>query len=165
MRYLLDELSSQESSHHDALCPIQREASRSFNGDHILTSPVAIGEVRELFGSVGREFQRLRLDIEQGKLAPFQNQLQAHGHCSHIHNISSVTYPAAFSTPQPRSDLRTEAQPLTSSQLWQPLQHINNTSSQPIPSRNTGRPTPPIPDAVIPNIPHGPNAWREGILF
>ena len=74
MRYLLDELSSQETSHHDALAPIQREASKSFNGDHILTAPATTGEVRHLFESVERQFDKLRFDIENGKLFPSQLQ-------------------------------------------------------------------------------------------
>jgi len=48
IRYLLDELTRYEKNHRDALCPIPREAERSFNGDHILTAPVTAAETRDV---------------------------------------------------------------------------------------------------------------------
>lgn len=52
IRYLLDELTRYEKNHRDALCPIPREADKSFNGDHVLTAPVtaAAGRFRHAVG-------------------------------------------------------------------------------------------------------------------
>ncbi|KAK7696317.1 hypothetical protein QCA50_000971 [Cerrena zonata] len=161
MRYLLDELSSQESSHHDALCPIQREASQSFNGDHILTSPVTIGEIRELFGSVGREFQRLHLDIEQGKLAPFPSQFRFYAPGTSLVGPSTVAA-SPFPTPPAFIPNVNPTQSLLDEPLRQPL-HLTNMLRLQKQDKNTSRKTPSVPEAVIPNLSHGPEAWREVI--
>ncbi|KAJ7442897.1 hypothetical protein B0H11DRAFT_1932093 [Mycena galericulata] len=46
MRYLMDSLQSYETGHSNALCPIPREADKSFMGDHLLLKPVDTGEFR-----------------------------------------------------------------------------------------------------------------------
>ncbi|KAJ7827711.1 hypothetical protein B0H13DRAFT_2373687 [Mycena leptocephala] len=46
MRYLMDSLQTYETRHSNALCPIPREADKSFMGDHLLLKPVDTGEFR-----------------------------------------------------------------------------------------------------------------------
>jgi hypothetical protein len=57
IRYLVDTLASCESDHSDALCPIQREANRSFNSDHVLTAPTTAAEMQEFKKSMNAQFQ------------------------------------------------------------------------------------------------------------
>lgn len=52
MKYLVDSLQSYESSHSDALCPVQREADKSFMGDHKLLEPLTINEFRTISSSI-----------------------------------------------------------------------------------------------------------------
>ncbi|KAG0703097.1 hypothetical protein DFH29DRAFT_998725 [Suillus ampliporus] len=49
----------------DALCPIPREADKSFNGDHILTAPVTAAETWELKMSFDRELNWLSDKVEE----------------------------------------------------------------------------------------------------
>ena len=52
MKYLVDSLQSYESGHSDALCPVQREADKSFMGDHKLFEPVTVNEFRTISSSI-----------------------------------------------------------------------------------------------------------------
>ena len=149
MRYLLDELSSQETSHHDALSPIQKEASKSFNGDHLLTSPATSGEVRHLFESVERQVDKLRFDIENGKLFP-----------SHLIPAPSLPPSSTTQLSQPPVISATSAPPTSHNQV--------PTTITLLPPCNTSKPksnrsVPPFPNATIPNIKPGRDAWREAI--
>ncbi|KAG1727584.1 uncharacterized protein EDB91DRAFT_1253846 [Suillus paluster] len=49
----------------DALCPIPREADKSFNGDHILTAPVTAAETQELKMSFNHELNRLSDKVKE----------------------------------------------------------------------------------------------------
>ena len=51
IRYLLDELYSYEEDHSDALCPIDREASRSHAGEAVEQRPMTTAEGREMFAA------------------------------------------------------------------------------------------------------------------
>lgn len=52
MKYLVDSLQSYETSHSDALCPVQREAEKSFMGEHKLFEPLTVNEFRTISSSI-----------------------------------------------------------------------------------------------------------------
>ena len=157
MRYLLDDLSSQESSHHDALCPTQREASKSFNGDHVLKAPVTTGEVRQLFQAVEREFHKLRLEIRHGNhILPQPLPDSNVPFSTHLHPPATASQP---SLPAPASSHMPSNHPLPSAlQYLPPNQHTALRKNL-----KQNRSVPPITNVIIPNIPRGPDAWRIAV--
>ena len=118
-----------------------------------MSSPSA-EELREFFSGIHREFEKLRMEIEQGKLSP-------HCNCSHPHGCSSSPPPNGFPNPSllPPSTQESSNQ---SPPSIPPPQPINTTPSHTCSSRQN-RPPPRFPQAVISKLKPGPNAWREAI--
>ncbi|TCD60050.1 hypothetical protein EIP91_010837, partial [Steccherinum ochraceum] len=58
IRYLLDELTTYEKDHADALSPLQRDVVKSFNGDHQRMAPASSEEVRLLVLTVQRQYEK-----------------------------------------------------------------------------------------------------------
>ena len=52
MKYLVDSLQSYETSHSDALCPVQWEAEKSFMGKHKLFEPLTVNEFHMISSSI-----------------------------------------------------------------------------------------------------------------
>ncbi|KAG1895005.1 uncharacterized protein F5891DRAFT_984589 [Suillus fuscotomentosus] len=170
IRYLLDELTRYEKNHCDALCPIPREAERSFNGDHILTAPVTAAETRELKMSFDHQ-----LDSLSGKVGAVLDKLAlasvSPSCCSSLSPSPSLEIPSSR-TPSPANSLsipplsatpssqsnRVEVAgpPLASSLPAIPPAHARNTHG------GAGKAA-PIPGVGIPDLPRGPDAWRAAV--
>lgn len=61
MRYLMDSLQSYETGHGDALCPIPKEAEKSFMGEHLLVKPVVTEEFRLVTSQILKKIGDLSL--------------------------------------------------------------------------------------------------------
>jgi hypothetical protein len=144
VKYLVDSLQSYENGHGDALCPIQREADRSFCGDHVLTSPVTAQEVREYAASTERKISTMidtittivKTGLDDGR-----------------HSRVPIR--------EPRTSLRCDTQ------HFDVAQPLDNNCHVPSTSQITDICTPPrplpLPSVRIPNLPRGPGAWKEAV--
>ena len=171
IRYLLDELTTYEKSHDNALCPIPDEVDQSFNGDHVLTQPPKASELRECVDHMNRQYEELKEQNLQ-----LSKQLMA--------AISLLTSGIHISGPSPSSIPQTSASTSTSQTLLTPtpppphapIQVPTSTPqippSQPLtwsafysPNNSNGHGTlgPSIPEAKIPNLPRGSSGWKEAI--
>ncbi|KAH9948145.1 hypothetical protein B0H21DRAFT_848678 [Amylocystis lapponica] len=154
IRYLVDELHAYENTHSDALHPLQREANVSFNGDHILTSPVTAAELREFKTSLDRKIDGLA--VEAAKLV-----------LTGLGSIAAGT--TASVTPHsglPNSIVAVSSQPTTygspgPSRQAQAIQNMR--SGQTATTQGPRRAVPAIRGAVIPNLPRGASAWHEAV--
>ncbi|KAG1901248.1 uncharacterized protein F5891DRAFT_1144993 [Suillus fuscotomentosus] len=63
IRYLLDELSTYENDHSDALCPTQREADASLLGEHLLVKSVCIQDLQSMHECISADVAGLRSDL------------------------------------------------------------------------------------------------------
>ena len=128
-------------------------------------SPATTGEVRCLFESVERQFDKLRFDIENGKLIP--PQLHA------LFLQPTLSLPSITITPGSSqllssglSQIPTVSAACTHSGSVNnnPLVVNSQTTHQLSPPRSKNkRSAPPFPHATIPNIKPGRDAWREAV--
>ena len=144
VKYLVDSLQSYENGHGDALCPIQREADRSFCGDHVLTNPVTALEVREYAASTDRKISTM-IDA----ITTIVKTSLGNGRHSQIpiHN--------------PSTSLRFDVQ------HFDVTRPSDGSCDVPSTSKTTNICTPPrplpLPSLHIPNISRGPGAWKEAV--
>ncbi|KAG1779265.1 hypothetical protein EV702DRAFT_966351 [Suillus placidus] len=168
IHYLLDELTRYEKNHRDALCPIPCQAERSFNGDHILTAPVTAAETRELKMSFDRQ-----LDSLSGKVGAVLDKLAlasvSPSCCSSLSPAPSLTIPSSR-TPSPANGLSIPPSVSTTPGLQpNPVEVAEPPLASLLPAvppahaRNTRGKAAPIPGVGIPDLPHGPDAWRTAI--
>ncbi|KAG0692192.1 hypothetical protein DFH29DRAFT_818041 [Suillus ampliporus] len=182
IHYLLDELTRYEKNHRDALCPIPREANRSFNGDHILMAPVTAAETRELKMAFDRQ-----LDFLSGKVEAVLDKLTVSTSVSpsppssltllpsqslspSLHQYATTLTPLSVN-PLVHSPLDGTGPPLLSS--TPPSTHLPVTSPSlpPIPpiapsnckQRATAGKAAPLPRIGIPDLPRSPDAWHAAI--
>jgi hypothetical protein len=137
----VDSLQSYESGHGDALCPIQREAERSFCGDHTLTNSVTALEVREFAASTDRKISTLMDTI-------------------------SIMMQKARSDNSRNSPIQPGTRhldiPLDTQHVRPPLHHAHTKHPSTLISITPAKPL-PLPNVHIPNIRRGPESWKEAI--
>ncbi|KAJ6497259.1 hypothetical protein DFH09DRAFT_945625 [Mycena vulgaris] len=154
MKYLLDSLQSYETSHGDALCPVPREADKSFMGDHLRVAPVATEEFRTVTS-------RIMTRIEEMSLNPTC--------CSHSsRNTKSVTPPSQSGPVQALPTTPGTDPTANTSQLQrggQPIQppRDESTASPTVPTIPMSQRKSIIPGVVIPDLKKGDLAWREAV--
>lgn len=156
IRYLVDTLASYENDHSDALCPIQREADRSFNGDHTLVAPTTTAETREFKKSVDAQFQAV-----VAILTLFLTHSMGDST-----STPSTTFPHALAAaPASRVLSGPPAAPYTSSSS----QHPPAIPTPPVCRQLEHECSTRAPQAIpilglrIPNLPQGPEAWRVAV--
>jgi hypothetical protein len=150
MKYLFNSLQSYESGHSDALCPIQDEPDKSFMGDHKVLQ-LATNEDLHVFSSTLFDMLKSMLSNQamHGGVPPITAQ-----HPSPP-ALLGVAEPAALTA--------------ASGHAVAPFASVSNTheaaTSQPSASKQkpSQRRLAPIPGAVIPDIPRGPNAWKVAV--
>ncbi|KII93126.1 hypothetical protein PLICRDRAFT_70704, partial [Plicaturopsis crispa FD-325 SS-3] len=156
IKYLLDELTHYENDHSDALCPIQSEMDKSFNGDHVLIAPATVAETRELAARMDRKFETVIKAIQQ--IGINDAPVFSFPHAVPRPTLSHITGPPSVPG-HSRSEAHIVAygrQSLQSPNLaigMQPPTHI---------ARKDNRPAPPA-GLSIPTLCRGPNAWREAV--
>ena len=156
IRYLVDTLASYENNHGDALCPIQREADKSFNGDHMLVAPTTAAETREFKKSVDAQFQSVVAIITL-----FLTHVVTRNPTADPTAIYAPALPAAQSAPQTPAG---HAPPTFTSNTLHPPMTIPQTAQQTIIAPSIKAPKAvPIPGLRIPNLPQGPDAWRTAV--
>ena len=154
MKYLFNSLQSYESGHGDALCPIQDKPDKSFMGDHKSLKLVTNEDLRLFSSSL---FDTLKIMLgSQPIMHPFMGtsmslaaqhpSLTLLGASEPAPIITSGHHVTSPATPSPTSssDMNPNQPPLTKQRLSQ--QHMA-----------------PVPGAMIPDIPQGPNAWKVAI--
>jgi hypothetical protein len=158
IRYLVDTLASYESDHSDALCPIQREADRSFNGDHVLAAPTTAAETRELKKSIDAQFQSV-VTI----MTLFITQAMTGGAAAMTPTAAFPnTLAAAQSAPRGLSGPPTPT--FSSNHSQPPAIALPPIPRQTEPQHATQVPQAmPIPGLRIPNLPQGKDAWRVAV--
>ena len=186
IRYLLDELTTYEKSHDNALCPIQDEVDQSLNGDHVLTQPPKTSELRECVSHMNRQYDELKeQNLQLGRqLASMLSLMTSNMHISPVYPTPS-TQQAALSQMHPiplptpatshshvSNQFFTSTSPIshtfgqipTPTPLSLPAQPLVWSAIYPSPSHNGfGTLGPSIPKAKIPNLPRGPSGWKEAI--
>lgn len=63
IKYLLDELTTYETDHSDALSPLQRDVVKSFNGDHERLAPASSEELRLLVLTIERHYEKTQTSL------------------------------------------------------------------------------------------------------
>ncbi|KAG1805102.1 uncharacterized protein HD556DRAFT_1437265 [Suillus plorans] len=173
IRYLLDELTRYEKNHRDALCPIPREAERSFNGDHILTAPVTAAKTRELKMSFDRQ-----LDSLSGKVRAVLDKLAlasvSPSCCSSLSPPPSLTIPLSriptLITPSSQAPSSANSTPPLPTTPSLQSNRVEVTEPPPAclmpvvpPAHSGAAKAAPIPGVGIPDLPRGPDAWRAAV--
>jgi len=154
----VDTLASYESNHSDALCPIQREAIRSFNGDHVLTAPTTAAETREFKKSMDAQFQSvvaiMTLFLTQAVTGGAANMTPA----AVFPQARTPAQSAAHNLPRP------SAVPFSSNRSQPPAIPLPPVSRQTEPHHAAqASQAMPIPGLRIPNLPQGKDAWRMAV--
>ncbi|KAG1906357.1 uncharacterized protein F5891DRAFT_1138182 [Suillus fuscotomentosus] len=100
IRYLLDELSTYENDHSDALCPTQREADASLLGEHLLVKPVCIQDLQSMHECISADVAGLRSDLRtlaatlyNGQLTNLPNSRSSTGMCNAPHSSTLLSNP------------------------------------------------------------------------
>ncbi|KAJ6579194.1 hypothetical protein DFH09DRAFT_913466 [Mycena vulgaris] len=148
MRYLMDSLQSYETGHSNALCPIPREADKSFMGDHRLTQPVATEEFRLVMSQLHKRVSEIK----------FGNINAQYGSEAGTERLRSYTNPGAAS-PNPPPSLQSDP----SIRLAVNTVHTARdatTSNAPIP---VAKRVELIPGVFIPDLKKGDLAWRDAV--
>lgn len=162
----MDSLQSYESGHGDALCPIAKEAEKSFMGDHLRVGPVSTEEYRR------------RQDIIDEKMAAL---LQAITLSSSTDSCQHIIQPLQFQSttrqdgPQINGSIASLVE-VHSNRASAASPHTANSFPAIITSHGTptnrdqrilprsASPKPvPIPGISISDLGHGPTAWRKAI--
>ena len=166
IRYLLDELTTYEKSHDNALCPIPDEADQSFNGDHVLTQPPKANELRECVNHMNRQYEELKeQNVQLSKQLAAAISLMTSGlHISQPHATSIVsleTHPSTVPS-LPNTSIQVPAL-IPLAPPVQPLSWSAFYSAAPGGSNGHGTLGPSIPEAKIPNLPRGARGWKVAI--
>lgn len=156
IKYLVDSLQSYESGHGDALCPISKEAEKSFMGDHLRVGPVSTEEYRR------------RQDLVDEKMAAIFQAISLNITSTHRSRIPQVGI--GITETELQSTVRDNLEILS-----MPPHTFDTTSENsaefestvPLPAaspRSTALPKPvPIPGVSISDLGHGSTAWRTAI--
>ncbi|KAJ7083872.1 hypothetical protein C8R44DRAFT_651755 [Mycena epipterygia] len=154
MKYLLDSLQSYETGHGDALCPVPREADKSFMGEHLLVKPVATGEFRSVAAEIITQLGKINLNPSTCTT------------CSHTPRLGDSNCPTAnsqsgASAASVRSSTPTPMLPV----------HVGGVPQH----REPDEPLPPnsipllsdrvviIPGVFIPDLKKGDDAWLHAV--
>lgn len=153
MKYLFNSLQSYESGHSDALCPIQDEPDKSFMGDHKVLQPATNEDLRVFSSAL---FDTLKSML--GSQAPHGGALYITAPHPSPTTLLGVAEPAIVAS----------GHPVTPPSALASVSSTNDahaTTSQPSASKQklSQRRLAPIPGAVIPDIPRGPNAWKVAV--
>lgn len=160
IKYLVDSLQSYESGHGDALCPIAKEAEKSFMGDHLRVGPVSTEEYRR------------RQEIIDEKMAALLQAITLNATNSYQHVIRALqsTADTGLDGPQTRRQITPEGPPgqasgpHTSDHEVTPPALFPTQSQQLATTASPATPKPiPIPGVSISDLGHSPSAWRKAI--
>ncbi|KAJ7149831.1 hypothetical protein C8R43DRAFT_1088159 [Mycena crocata] len=144
MRYLMDSLQSYETGHGDALCPIPKEADKSFMGEHLLVKPVAAEEFRLVTTQLLTAVRDINLGNRSG---------------NHVQPVQPTGSFCAIQNPIPRSAAQSHSNTLpVNSSTSQP--NNSDAATQQIPLANQIR---IIPGVFIPDLKKGPTAWLDAV--
>lgn len=159
MRYLMDSLSSYESGHSDALCPISSERDTSFLGESALVRPVTVNEFRVFADNMMKREQTT--SCNHAVVALLQSLSVGLNH-----------QPQTTTTPTGTTQISTTAPSHSHTQL-------ENQPTHPRPGPSSSTPftlkaqanipdapkstSPPIPGVYIPDLAHGNLAWKSAI--
>lgn len=147
MKYLFNSLQSYESGHSDALCPIQDEPDKSFMGDHKVLQP-ATNEDLHVFSSTLFDTLKSMLgnQVIHGGAPPITTQHPSPAALVGVAEpAAALGHPVTVAPPTPFASVSSTSQP--SARKQKPSQQR----------------LAPIPGAVIPDIPQGPNAWKVAV--
>jgi len=183
MKYLFDSLQNYESSHSDALCPIQDEPDQSFMGDQKALQPLTNHEFRHFSTSIFDTMNSLKTTLElamQGGIS-----LTGTGNTPPIiwqhPNLSPGTpvHPGSSSGGAAWPVMATDSAPpsqLLASAILAASGSNNGHTLNPFPvpsssvsthrmrqSKSSQQRLAPLPGAVIPDIPRGPTAWKIAV--
>ncbi|KAJ7151417.1 hypothetical protein C8R43DRAFT_1087984 [Mycena crocata] len=161
MRYLMDSLQSYETGHGDALCPIPKEADKSFMGDHLLVKPV----VTEEFRMISSKLLTAIADISLGNRAVGGNStsITPTVFSSIAATSSSQTAPSQEAALVPYVSLAIKTTPTDlsfSSFLSSATNPAASVTSPPVPLSEQVK---LIPGVFIPDLAKGDFAWREAL--
>lgn len=190
MRYLLDSVQNEESSHSNALCPIQQEADGSLAGEHKLSRPLTTEEFRaELHAfhmtikkditdtissitATGTIAASLPLDINGlpipavPALPVYINNQQRPYQWLHQYDVRPSAADPTFVQTHPLTNMSN--MPPAPRQILPRLPAVPDQHSRPpttggAPSKQQHRAVPPIPDLRIDDLGKGPNAWLRAV--
>lgn len=180
MKYLFDSLQSYESSHSDALCPIRDEPDQSFMGDQKALQPLTNHEFRHFSASIFDSVSSLKTT-----LAAMEGRISFTSTGS---TPPTIQYPSLYPAPvwYPSSidggagawpiRMPTDSAPPATLAASGSVSSNSGHTPNPIPvppslsvskrmqqSKASQQRPPPLPGAVIPDIPRGPNAWKMAV--
>ncbi|KAG2082120.1 uncharacterized protein F5147DRAFT_660578 [Suillus discolor] len=181
IRYLLNELSTYENDHSDALCPTQCEADASLLGEHLLVKPVCIQDLQSMHECISADVAGLQSDLRtlaatlyNGQLTNLPNSPSSTGMCNAPHSSTLLSNPGNpcvvhHSSQPPSSESQPRCPAILSSTLPQPsaLTQITDSGIVQVGSHSL---VPPEKGLVIPDVPtrhpdgtHTPRAasWRQ----
>jgi hypothetical protein len=189
MKYLFNSLQSLESDHRDALCPVQRDRDQSFMGNEKVLQPLSREEfqllgknlVDHMNDNMNNNMNNFMKDVK-AMLAPLVQQVPTTSPataldpcttCGHVvvphlttNHLGTLSLAPAISAqasntgtslsysappPVPASAPLAQPQSPQSSRRWEARREAHR------------RRPPPVPGAVIPKLPRGPNAWRAAV--
>ncbi len=178
MKYLFDSLQSYESSHGDALCPIRDEPDQSFMGDQKALQPLTNHKFRHFSASIFDTVSSLKTTLEamEGRIS-FTGTGSTPPTIQHP-NLSPTPawHPSSNSGGAAWPVMPTDSAPqlLTSAASGSVSRNHGHTPN-PIPAlppsvskqmrqpKSSQQRLAPLPGAVIPDIPQGPNAWKTAV--
>jgi hypothetical protein len=163
IKYLVDSLQSYETSHGDALRPVQHDAEKAFCGEEGLTNLVTSAEFREVCASSDRKFSlqfKELCDLTDYKLTLLMDTLSSKQ--VETGPIRTQACPTTIYSSPYSSSSSSPSQPPSSPE--EPSAALPSTSAEPpsapddLPNQS-GSP----PALHIPNLRHGENAWRDAL--
>lgn len=179
MKYLFDSLQSYESSYSDALCPIRDEPDKSFMGDQKALGPLTNQEFRLFHSSFMDNVDSLKTMLQAmqipymgtGILPAIQHLSIPPSGCLPSNRELAIT--ADSESPWSAVPLSFHAMPVDpvlSAANCGISSEPNPIPQQPLPVSNkwtrlkpSQQRLAPLPGAVIPDIPRGPNAWKTAV--
>ncbi|KAJ7500182.1 hypothetical protein B0H11DRAFT_2155556 [Mycena galericulata] len=151
MRYLMDSLQSYETGQGDALCPIPKEAEKSFMGEHLLVKPVVTEEFRLVTSQILKKLG----DINLGNNSQAINPSVVAG------SQPSDSIPASGCIPAAPSSSRGV---ITLGDSHPSSTHpVENDTAPQEQSPPLGKRVSIIPGVFIPDLKKGDFAWRDAV--
>lgn len=147
IKYLTDSLQSYETGYSDALCPVRKEAEKSFMGEHALLRPATYNDLQQ--------FMNLVISTIQTGFSTSYNRPGTCAACC-CHQVPGSEPPANT------QHYAVVSQPIHSAVQTRQQSHQPEAATRTIGDGQAG-PLAPLASACIPDIPRGKGNWRKAV--